>query len=437
MPPRFAARRDGMLAKLLALAVLAAVYALFITNRVPRSSAVVAGSVAMVALVGFNESDIIGSIHWEALGLIFGMFLVVGGLKESGFFRWIGLVVLRAVHYRPLPVFVSFAALAALLSAFMDSITVLIFMASLSLEVCALLRVSPIPYLVAQITSANIGGAGTMIGDPPNVVIGTALDLQFIDFLIHTGPPAILAFAINLGIFLLWKGHIGQGQAQSVERSDLEVHTSPFEAVKDIRLMRVSLLAFVFTVTLLILHHTLDLLLAFVTILGGSLVLLLGGKGAKELVDHADWDTIVFLAGLFVLVGGLESTGLLADMAHGLTAISGGSPWLLLTLILWISAGLSALLDNVPYAAAMIPVIRDLAATTGLPITTLAWTLALGTNLGGNATPIGASANVVGLGIAEKGNVKVGWTTYCSSALPGVLLTVAAVNVFIVLRYVA
>lgn len=424
-----------MLAKVIAVGILAAVYALIISNRIPRSSAVLAGSVAMVALLDFTEADVVHAIHWEALGLILGMFLLVGGLRESGFFRWVGLVALRAVGYRPLWVFASFAALAALLSALMDSITVLIFMASLTLEVCALLRVSPVPYLIAEITSANIGGASTMVGDPPNVVIGTALDLNFVDFLVHTGPPAVLAFGINLGLFLLWsRGRATKApKPQELAREHREL--DPFTAVKDLRLMRVALVAFAFTITLLVLHQVLDLLLAFVTILGASIVLLLGGRGARDLVDHADWDTIVFLAGLFVLVGGIQSTGLLGDVAVGLRAFSGGNPWVLLSLVLWVSVGLSAILDNTPYAAAMVPVIQDLAVGTGLPLTTLAWALSLGTNLGGNATPIGALANVVGLGVAERNAVRIGWRTYCRTAVPGVLLSVAAVNIFLILRY--
>ena len=199
--------------------------------------------------------------------------------------------------------------------------------------------------------------------------------------------------------------------------------------------MRIALVAFVFTVTLLVLHQLLDMVVAFVALLGATMVLVFGGKDMPELVEKIDWHTLLFLGGLFVIVGGLEQTGVLHDVATALGAASGGNRALLLTLILWPAALLSTVLDNVPFTAAMIPVIREIAGAQGIPVQPLAWSLALGADVGGNATPIGASANVVGLAVAEKARVHVSWREYVRVALPATLLAIAVANVLLVLRY--
>lgn len=359
------------------------------------------------------------------------MFILVSALTRSGFFRWIGLHALRAAKNRPIRLFFIFAGLAALLSAFMDSITVLIFMAPLSLEVCRRLRVSPVPFLVAQITSANIGGASTMVGDPPNVVLGTALNLTFFDFLVNTGPIALVLFFVNAGAMYLWfrRAPPTEPEPAAVEGGD------PFAQVEDVRLMRLSLAVFAFTVTLLALHHVLDLLVAFVALLGATLVLILGGRDMPDLVEKIDWHTLLFLAGLFVLVGGLRKTGVLDGVTSIITDTVGANPILLITLLLWVSALASAIVDNVPFAAAMAAILGDLSQATGVPVTTLAWTVALGSDVGGNATPIGASANVVGLAVAEKHGVHVRWRTYVGHALPPTVVCLAVANLLLVLRY--
>jgi Na+/H+ antiporter NhaD/arsenite permease-like protein len=208
----------------------------------------------------------------------------------------------------------------------------------------------------------------------------------------------------------------------------------PFLAVKDIRLLRMSLVVFAFTVTLLVLHQALDLVVAFVALLGATLILILGGRDMPDLVAKVDWHTLVFLGGLFVIVGGLDHAGVLDEVARTLGGLAGGNLPALLLLLMWASAGLSMVLDNVPFAAAMVPVIRDLSAQ-GIPLGPMTWTLALGTDLGGNATPIGASANVVGLAIAEKHHIRVSWREYLRPAVPATFLALAVATLFLLLRF--
>lgn len=426
-----------MYEKALAVGVLVLVYALIVSERVHRTTAVLLGVVLVLGFGLLTIDEAVAFVDWEALGLIFGMFVLVAALTASGFFRWIGLHALRAAKFQAPRIFFLFCALSALLAAFMDSITVLIFMASLTLEVTRILKLHATPFLIGLITSANIGGSATMVGDPPNVIIGTSLDLGFSDFAVNTGPIAVIVFLVNAGFLHLYFRKTDLRSLGEDARKLLEEHREldPFTAVRDLRLMRISLVVFAFTITLLVLHQLLDLLVAFVALLGATLVLVLGGKDMPELVEKIDWHTLLFLGGLFVIVGGLERTGVLHDAALALGVAAGGNLALMLTILIWSAALLSTVLDNIPFTAAMVPIIREISTTQGLPLPSLAWTLALGADIGGNGTPIGASANVVGLAVAEKGQVHVTWPEYLRIALPATILAVAVANVLVVVRF--
>lgn len=423
---------------LIALLVFAAVYVVIVLNLADKTVAVLFGALTMVGLGILSEVRAIESVHWEAIGLIFGMFVLVAALSDSGFFRWIGLHALKITRFSFYKIFIVFCVLSAFLAAFMDSITVMIFMASLTVEVCVILKAPVMPILIAEICSANIGGSSTMVGDPPNVIIGTALDLSFMDFVMNTGPIAVVAFVVNLLIFGFLYRHIFKKRKEKNDeeiKKIIEEHKDldPFSAITDLRQMRIALIVFAFTVTLLIMHSVLDLLVAYVAILGATLVLIIGGRKLDHLIDKIDWHTIVFLAGLFVMVGGLEESGLLASFANYLAGLSGGNLILLSTILLWTAAILSAIFDNVPLSAAMIPIIETLSAKTGAPLDSLGYTLAMGSDIGGNATPIGASANVVGLAVAEKNGVKHTWREYCRTAVPAMIITMLVINVLVIL----
>lgn len=419
---------DGVMS----IAIFAAVYAVIVFDLVDRTVAVLFGALTMVGLGILDERQVLQYIHWEALGLIFGMFVLVAAMKKSGFFRWIGLYALQATKFETLRIFIIFCGLSALLAAFMDSITVMVFMASLTIEVCGILRVPAMPFIIAQICSANIGGSATMVGDPPNVIIGTALNLTFVDFAANTGPVAMVAFATNLLIFGVVNEKLLSRSAHDVKRI-IQEHRDldPFSAIRDLKLMRMSLMVFMFTVTLLILHSVIDILVAYAAILGATLVLLLGGRKMDHLIEKIDWHTIIFLGGLFVMVGGLENSGVLSALAHSLVDLTGDGFSLVIVVVLWVAALLSALLDNVALSAAMVPVIQTISSDTGIPVSSLGYTLALGCDIGGNATPIGASANVVGLAVAEKHGVRVTWGQYCRVAIPATVLTLLVVNLLV------
>lgn len=421
---------------LLSILIFAGVYVVMVLDLIDRTVAVLFGALTMVGFGILDEHEVIASIHWEALGLIFGMFVLVAAMKDSGFFRWIGLHALKFTKFETVKIFIVFCGLSAFLAAFMDSITVMVFMASLTIEVCLILRVPALPFIIAEICSANIGGSATMVGDPPNVIIGTALGLTFTDFARNTGPIAVFAFAANILVFGFWYEKLLTRSHHDVKKI-MEEHKDldPFSAIVDLRLMRVSLLVFAVTVTLLVMHSVIDLLVAYVAILGATLVLLLGGRDLDHLIDKIDWHTIVFLAGLFVMVGGLEASGVLSSFAHGLVTLTGQNLFLVVMAVLWLSALLSAILDNVALSAAMIPIIKTISSDAAVPLNKLAYVLAIGCDIGGNATPIGASANVVGLAVAEKHGLRISWAKYCAVAVVStvVCLTVASVLVMLLI----
>ena len=432
--------------KLLAILIFVLIYFLIMLGKIHRTILAILGAVLFAAIplptaegikLGIlNQADLLSAVNWEALGLIFGMFTLVAALRESGFFRWLGLTILKVTNFDIFKIFVLFALTAAVLSAFMDSITVLLFMATLTLETCSFLKVNPISLIILEIASANIGGSATMVGDPPNIIIGTGLHFSFMDFVRNTGPIAIGAFLINLLFFYFWYRKMFEKRKElSQEILTKHVHLDPKTAIIDGRLMGIGILIFVFIVGLLTVHHLLNLSVAFIGILGASLILLLGGEKMQEIIERIDWSTLIFFACLFIMVGGLDKVGVLSDIAAGIGNLFKGNLFLSVMTLLWFSALASAFIDNVPFAAAMIPIVKNLALTYGLPLSTMAWALALGTDIGGNGTPIGASANVVGLSVAEKGGEKVSWGYYLKVAFPAMLVSVTVCGIFIYLRY--
>jgi Na+/H+ antiporter NhaD/arsenite permease-like protein len=427
--------------RIIALGILFFTLGLVMSGKVHRTVAAIIGAM-MVVLAGLLTPrellSLDGPVHWEALGLIFGMFVMISVLRKGGFFRWVGLKVLMAAKFKILRVFLLFSALSAFLAAFMDSITVLLFMASLTMEIAKILKVSPVPFIMGEITSANIGGLSTMVGDPPNIIMGTALKLSFTDFVVNLGPLAVLIFGVNLVFFYVYyRKYLQDARVDSSEFYKVYKYLMPRpeHAIKDQRTMHIALSIFIFSLVLLVFHQPLGLSVAFIGILGAVLTMLIGGGKLPKMVERIDWRSIIFFAGLFVVVGGLESSGITEDIANGILAVSGHNLALAMTLILWIASGLSMFTDNVPMAAAMVPVVQRLSEASGLATGPLVWATCVACDVAGNATPIGASANIVGLALEEKGGVHQTWKDYCKAAVPSTLICLVVCNVFLVLRY--
>ena len=373
-------------------------------------------------------------VNWQTIIFIGGMMTMVEGLGEVGFFRWMCLYVAKLVNYKVVPILIAFMLLSGFLAMFIDSITVLLFLATVTIELARLLKFDPVPIIIAEIFASNVGGSATMCGDPPNIIIGTAFGYSFFDFAANTGPIAWIGMILTLGFFYFsFRKILRSSQDNS---NDLPVHyPQPAEAITNPLHFKLNAGIFILVVVLLVTHAQTGISVALIGCIAAALILLASFKDAPHILKRVDWRTLVFFVGLFVCVGGLEETGVLRILAEYIGEISGGNIVIVIPIILWVSAIASALVDNIPFAATMIPVIRNLSVTAGLKLPTLAWTLALGTDIGGNATPIGASANVVGTAVAEREGYPISWGRFCRYTVPAMIIVVAICWLYLIVRY--
>lgn len=379
---------------------------------------------------GGEESS---GINWATIIFIFGMMVMVEGMAKAGFFRWLCMKLTKMVNYKPVPLFITFMVMSSILAMFIDSITVILFLAAVTIELAKLLKFNPVPMILSEIFCANLGGSATMCGDPPNIIIGTSLELSFADFLTNTGVIA----AISL-VFVIVYFYFVFGRSMAADASkdiDISAIPEPKDAITNKRDFIISSIIFGCAVVLLVTHAQTGLTVAFIGTAVAIVTLVAAGTSAFELLKKVDYKTLLFFIGLFAVVGGLEETGILKIVANFIGDISGGNLKLMVAIIIWISAIASAFVDNIPFAATMIPIIKSLAATTGVNIETLAWALSMGTDIGGSATPIGASANVVGTSVAAKNGYIIGWGKYCKSAAPATIIVITISMVVIFIRY--
>ena len=380
-----------------------------------------------------EESESAG-INWATIIFIAGMMLMVEGMAKAGFFRWLCMKIAFLVKCKTVPVFLTFTILAAVLSMFIDSITVIMFLAAVTVELAHLLKFNPIPMILSEIFCANLGGSATMCGDPPNIIIGTSLGFSFFDFLMNTGIAAGISLVVSvLFLYLAFRKDLVTKDGEKIDISKLP---KPSEAITNKKNFIISSIIFGCAVVLLITHGTTHLTVATIGLFIGIITLIANAKHAAEILKKVDYKTLLFFIGLFIVVSGLEETDILDKIAKFIENISGGDVKLMIAIIVWVSAIASAFVDNIPFAATMVPVIKNLAAASGTPISTLAWALAIGTDIGGSATPIGASANVVGTSVAAKNGHPISWGRYCKKLAPATVIVLTISTIYLFVRYV-
>lgn len=388
-------------------------------------------------------------INWQTILFIGGMMIMVEGLAKVSFFRWMCLLVARMVRYKTVPILVTFMVLAGFLSMFIDSITVMLFLASVTIELARLLKFDPVPMIIAEIFASNVGGSATMSGDPPNIIIGTALGFTFLNFLENTGPIAWIGMGAALAFFVMVfrkalspppPGGLPAGGGVDISGigqidGTVKKYPNPSEVITNMRLFLIHSAIFLLIIALLITHAESGISVATIGVIAAVFTLMAASRGSLKILEGTDWRTLLFFIGLFVTVGGMEQTGVLDAIARFIGKASGGSLVIVMTIILWISAFASAIIDNIPFAATMVPVIADLSSTLGISTGPLAWSLALGTDIGGNGTPIGASANVVGTAIAEREGYPISWGRFIKYGLPAMMIVVGICWGMLILRY--
>ena len=378
-----------------------------------------------------ESAEAASGINWETIVFIAGMMIMVEGMAACGFFRWLCMQLAKIVNYKIVPIFITFMIMSAVLSMFIDSITVILFLAAVTVELAQLLRFNPIPMILAEVFCANLGGSATMCGDPPNIIIGTSLGYSFTDFLTNTGVMA----GISIVVVIVYFYFCFRKQLKPKAETNPENYPNPRSAILDMKRFVLSCIIFALAVVLLVTHAQTGLTVSTIGVIIAVITLLVSGKNSLHLLKKVDYKTLLFFIGLFMVVGGLEETGILEIIASWIGVISGGNVYLMIAIILWVSAIASAFIDNIPFAATMIPVIRSLSTVQGVPLDVLAWTLSMGTDIGGSATPIGASANVVGTSVAAKEGYPISWARYCKPMVPATVIVLVISMAYIFLAY--
>lgn len=382
---------------------------------------------------GGSAAESSSGINWETIVFVAGMMIMVEGMARVGFFRWLCMRLAKLVKYQVIPLFLTFMVLSFVLAMFIDSITVILFLAAVTIELAQLLKFNPVPMILSEIFCANLGGSATMCGDPPNIIIGTSLGFSFADFVTNTGVIAVLSLIVVAIYFYLVFGK--KLKNASGKKLDTASFPDPSEAITDRKGFAASSVIFACAVVLLVTHAQTGLTVSCIGVMITIATLITAGKESLTLLKKVDYKTLLFFIGLFVVVGGLEQTGVLGILADFIGKISNGNAMLMIAIIVVISAVASAFVDNIPFAATMIPIINSLAATQGVDLSVLAWGLAMGTDIGGSATPIGASANVVGIATAAKEGYIIKWGSYCKAMVPATVIVIAVSIAVIFVRY--
>lgn len=381
-----------------------------------------------------EASESSSGVNWATIIFVAGMMIMVEGMANVGFFRWLCMRIAKMVKYQVIPIYITFMVLSGILAMFIDSITVILFLAAVTIELAQLLKFNPVPMILSEIFCANLGGSATMCGDPPNIIIGTSLGYSFADFIKNTGIIAgVSLILIVVYFYLVFRKELIKDAAV---KQDFSSYPEPSEIIKDNKKgFFISCIIFLCAVVLLVSHAQTGLTVATIGIFIAVVTLIAAGSSAIELLKKVDYKTLAFFIGLFVVVGGLEQTGVLEILAGFIETLSGGSTRIMIAIIISVSAVASAFVDNIPFAATMIPVIKSLSVMNGIDTSILAWALAMGTDIGGSATPIGASANVVGIAVASKEGYVIGWGKYCKVMAPASVMVIVVSLVMIYLRY--
>lgn len=426
-------------------------YGVIVSERLDRTVVALAGGALMIAFGVLNQYEALAAIDPNTIALLVSMMIIVNILKRTGVFRYTGWRTAIALDGDPWKMLVGFAIVAAVASAFLDNVTTILLMAPVTLAICDDLDLDPRPFLITQVIASNIGGTATLIGDPPNILIGGATGLDFVAFLVNLTPVVLVLIVLMLGGFWLFYGRNGRlglpsadGQ-RALQKAEAGVHLG------DLRLLRRSLFVLGLTIIGFFLHGVLHYQAGTIAMFGAVLLLLLSRVDLHDVLSEVEWPTIFFFVGLFVVVGGIEKIGILDQLAERAVSFTGGDALVAALALLWIAGIASAIVDNIPAVATLIPLtfamarflfpelagLDDVALAVHPEVTPLWWALALGACLGGNGTLVGASANVVAVGIAERRGETIGFWGFTRIGAPFALVSLVVASLYLWLRYFA
>ncbi len=427
-----------MMMGLIAVVIFLGAYVLIATERVPKMVTALTGAAIVVAIGITSSEDAFYShdtgIDWDVIFLLLGMMIIVGILRRTGVFEYVAIWAAKRAKGSPLRVMILLVLITAIASAFLDNVTTVLLIAPVTLLVCDRLAVSPVPFLIAEVLASNIGGAATLIGDPPNIIIASRSGLTFNDFLLNMAPIVVICLAaLVIMLPLLFRGSFRSDPERVADVMALDER----EAITDRRLLIICGVVLAAVFVGFIGHTVFHVEPSVVALLGAGLLILLSRTQPRDFMPSVEWETLLFFAGLFIMVGALVKTGVIGQLAEAAAGATGGDPLIATMLILFVSALLSGVVDNIPYTAAMSPIVAQLSGSVSDPVQAEAlwWSLAMGADFGGNLTAIGASANVVVLGIAMRSGSPISFWEFTKKGAIVTVVTIALAAPYLWLRY--
>lgn len=418
--------------EIISIVIFLLVMVAIVSEKVHRAAASLAGAVVLLVTHVLTVDSAIEHVDVNTIGVLVGMMLFVAVVKNSGLFEYIAIKSAKLTHGKPWAIMAVFAIITAVLSAFLDNVTTVLLVGPMTLAITSILKVNPVPFLLTQILASNMGGTATLIGDPPNIMIGSEAGLGFADFILNTAPVIVIIMAVSLLCFYLMFGRklkVSDDAMQAVMQLDEN------RAIKDKSLLIKSVVMIALVVIGFMFHSSLGMESCIIALLAAVIMMIVGKQDVEDVIMGVEWSTILFFIGLFVVVGGMEETGVIDQLATLLIGMTGGNMVLTILIILWVSAIVSSFLDNIPFVATLIPMILAIQAESGMDVTPLWWALSLGACLGGNGTLIGASANVVLSGISNKNGYPITFMSYLKVGFPMMILSVAISMVYLLLRF--
>lgn len=417
--------------KIIAVAVFLIVILLIITERVHRTAAAMAGAMVLILTGVISADKALSYIDFNTIGVLVGMMIFVAIVRQSGMFEYIAVRAAKAVHGDPWKIMVAFTLITAVLSAILDNVTTVLLVGPMSIAIARMLKIDPVPFLMGQILASNVGGTATLIGDPPNIMIGSAAHLSFMDFLDNTGFAVLFILVVLILLMKIVyekKIELGTVDTSAVEELD------PSKSITNRALMRKGIIVLICVIVGFMFHDKLGIDSCVVALTAAAVMLIIGREDVDQAIQDVEWTTILFFMSLFVVVGGLTETGIIKELASKIIDATNGHPMMTMLVLLWASALLSSILDNIPFVATLIPLILAMQAD-GMDVTSFWWAISLGACLGGNGTMIGASANVVLSDISTKHGYPITFKSYLKVGMPFMLLSIVISTVFLVVKF--
>jgi len=418
-------------AQIISIVVFVAVMALVVSEKIHRALAALLGAVVLLVIGIIDFSAGMESIDFNTLGVLCGMMMFVAIVKESGLFEFVAIKSAKACKGNPWLIMIAFAVITAVFSAFLDNVTTVLLIGPMTIMLCKTLDINPVPFLLVEIIMSNIGGTATLIGDPPNIMIGSEAGLSFAQFIMVNAPIVVVIMVVLLVIFRFMYGrHLAVDEKNRLNIMELSAE----DAIIDKALFHKSVVMIVLVAIAFMLHGVFNLETSVIALTAAAVIILISGRDIEVAIEGIEWGTIGFFLGLFMVVGGMEHTGVIEMLGNAIVDATGGNVVLMMIVILWASAILSSILDNIPFVATMIPIIMVMEAS-GIDVYPLWWALSLGACLGGNGTLVGASANVVLSGIANKEGYNITFMSFTKVAFPLMLVTVALSTIYLLILF--